>query len=164
MVGLICIDGPAGAGKTTLATRLADFLESKGSCRIIHMDDLYDGWTGIQAGRDQLHLRVLRPLAAGQEGTYHRYDWHLATYAEQHVVTPTDWLIIEGCGSWSVAWADLVTALVWVEADPATCQARGLERDGESVRDHWPAWEQTQAALYATESTRDFADLIIATG
>ena len=38
---LISIDGPAGAGKTTLATNIANTFSD---CHIIHMDDLYRGW------------------------------------------------------------------------------------------------------------------------
>ena len=38
---LISIDGPAGAGKTTLATNIANRFSD---CHIIHMDDLYRGW------------------------------------------------------------------------------------------------------------------------
>ena len=38
---LVCIDGPAGAGKTTFAARLADALVP--DAVVLHMDDLYDG-------------------------------------------------------------------------------------------------------------------------
>ncbi len=41
---VIAIDGPAGAGKTTLATNLALALAQDLRVQIIHMDDLYDGW------------------------------------------------------------------------------------------------------------------------
>ena len=41
---LIAIDGPAGAGKTTLAAKFfAEFSIDK-SVAVIHMDDLYNGW------------------------------------------------------------------------------------------------------------------------
>ena len=38
---LICIDGPAGSGKTTLATSLSKLLDK---AHLIHMDEIYDGW------------------------------------------------------------------------------------------------------------------------
>ena len=40
---IVAIDGPAGAGKTTLANRLKENIQDS-SIEIIHMDDLYDGW------------------------------------------------------------------------------------------------------------------------
>ena len=44
---LIAIDGPAGAGKTTLAAQFQrDFSKVK-SVSIIHMDDLYAGWENV---------------------------------------------------------------------------------------------------------------------
>ncbi len=44
-VTLLAIDGPAGAGKTTLAAQLEKEHAASGSVRVIHLDDLYSGWT-----------------------------------------------------------------------------------------------------------------------
>ena len=41
---IIAIDGPAGAGKTTLAHDIKLALAKRYSITEIHMDDLYDGW------------------------------------------------------------------------------------------------------------------------
>ena len=41
---IIAIDGPAGAGKTTLAEHLTAALSLKYRCATIHMDNLYNGW------------------------------------------------------------------------------------------------------------------------
>ena len=41
---IITIDGVAGAGKTTLASYMADEYKDRASVYIIHLDDLYDGW------------------------------------------------------------------------------------------------------------------------
>ena len=38
---LVCIDGPAGAGKTTLAELL---MARHPHARVMHLDDLYAGW------------------------------------------------------------------------------------------------------------------------
>ncbi|MBJ7451459.1 MAG: uridine kinase, partial [Blastococcus sp.] len=40
---LVCVDGPAGSGKTTFAGRLAAALGD--DAELVHMDDLYAGWT-----------------------------------------------------------------------------------------------------------------------
>ena len=41
---VIAIDGPAGAGKTTLAHDVRLALAQRYSITEVHMDDLYDGW------------------------------------------------------------------------------------------------------------------------
>ena len=41
---IIAIDGPAGAGKTTLAHEIFLALSNSMSIQVIHMDDLYAGW------------------------------------------------------------------------------------------------------------------------
>src|SRR5690606_19498388 len=43
-VRLVCVDGPAGSGKTTLAGRLAEALDH---APVLHLDDLYEGWSGL---------------------------------------------------------------------------------------------------------------------
>ena len=53
---LIAIDGPAGAGKTTLAAKFfAEFSVDK-SVLVIHLDDLYDGWDNALSSAMLSHL------------------------------------------------------------------------------------------------------------
>ena len=59
---VVAIDGPSGAGKTTLADALAERL----GCPVVHLDELYPGWSGLAAGIDRLDAEVLAPLAAGE--------------------------------------------------------------------------------------------------
>ena len=40
---IIAIDGPAGAGKSTLASRIQSGLDYS-KVAVVHMDDLYAGW------------------------------------------------------------------------------------------------------------------------
>ena len=76
---LLCIDGPAGSGKTTLAALASDFdwLDSSTSVResrLVHMDDLFEGWAGCRTVDEQLD-GLLTPLGEGRPGSYRRYDW-----------------------------------------------------------------------------------------
>lgn len=157
---LIAVDGPAGSGKTTLATAV---FETFPGCRVVHMDDLYDGWSGLPRVADQLDT-LLRPLAEGRPGTYRRYDWDAGRYAETVVVDPVDLLVLEGVGSGSAAHADLVTVLVWVTAPEALRLERGLARDGSAYEPQWRQWLLDEAAHFARERTRDRADLVVETG
>ena len=155
---LICIDGPAGAGKTTLAEQIA----GPTGARVVHMDDLYPGWNGLFDVEPEV-LGLLLPLAAGNTGHYRRYDWTAQEYRETHHVDPVPLLVLEGVGSGNRAWRHLVTTLVWVGASADVRLARGLARDGEAVREEWLAWMRDEDRLFAREMTRDAADLVVQT-
>ncbi|HET6293896.1 MAG TPA: hypothetical protein VFG33_10990 [Kribbella sp.] len=160
---LISIDGPAGSGKTTLAARFAARAEARGlHTLVLHMDDLYDGWDGAVRGFGLLRDHVLKRLADGREGRYRRYDWGLAAYAELHVVPVTlDLLIVEGVTS-SDRDADPWQSLrVWIETTNEVRLDRGIERDGEALRDHWLDWMRWERDHFAGQGTRDRANVIV---
>lgn len=154
---LICVDGPAGSGKTTLAAALAR-LEPRS--RVIHMDDLYDGWDGLPRLTDQLEP-LLRPLAIGAAGSYRRYDWVAGRYAETVTVEPVPLLVLEGVGSGSRPHADLTTVLAWVWAPTDLRLRRGLERDGSALAGRWRQWMLDEDALFVRERTPARADLFV---
>jgi uridine kinase len=155
---LICIDGPAGAGKTTLAGQVGN----AGGALVVHLDDLYPGWDGL-FDVDRRVLELIGPLADGLTGYYRRWDWTDSEYRETHHVDPADLLVLEGVGSGNRAWSDLVTTLVWVEAPPDVCLTRGLERDGEDQRELWQKWKRDEQRLFTEQGTRARADLVVAT-
>ena len=154
---LVCVDGPAGSGKTTLADAVAAL---RPGTPVIHMDDLYDGWEGLPHLTDQLG-GLLRPLSTGTRGTYRRYDWHAGQYAETVTVTPGPLLVLEGVGSGSRAHADLTTALAWVWAPAGLRLRRGLERDGEALADRWRQWMADEDRYLAQEQVEARADLLV---
>jgi uridine kinase len=154
---LVCVDGPAGSGKTTFAGRLAAALGR--SAELVHMDDLYAGWT-LTGAVARLAAGVLRPLAEGAPGAYHRFDWHADRFDPVPVpVRPAPVLLVEGCGS-APRRLDPWTALrVWVEAPAPLRLERGLARDGVAMTAHWQRWGATEAAEFAREDTRRRAHL-----
>ena len=156
---LVCIDGPAGSGKTTFAGRLAAAL-GPGAAQL-HLDDLFAGWT-LTGSAARLAAGVLRPLADGRPGGYHRFDWDVRRFAD--VITPvpvTGVLVVEGCGSGARTLAPWTTLLIWIEAPPSLRLARGLARDGMQMEEHWRRWQATEAAAFAAEGTRARAGLRI---
>lgn len=150
---LVCVDGLAGAGKTTLSAQLAVRL----GARVVHMDDLYDGWAGLEQGVDRLVEWVLEPLAAGEPGRYRRYDWGLGRYVERHTVPLGDELVVEGVGSASLVTARFDPFVVWVEARDDVRLERGLARDGAALEPRWRQFMVDEAAHHAANRTRERA-------
>ncbi len=161
-VRLVCVDGPAGSGKTTLAGALVGRLDAVGSrTAILHMDDLYEGWSGLGRAWPRVEEQVLGPLAAGRPGRWQRYDWVVGRFAEWHDLPVPDVLVLEGCGSAPRAVDGRAVLRVWVEVPPDLRLRRGLERDGEAMRDHWLAWSVTEQEHFAAERTRERADVVV---
>jgi uridine kinase len=159
---LICVDGPAGAGKSTLAAALeTEFNRSgRGAAAVVHMDDLYEGWSGLPTIHAQLG-DLLLPLSRDEPGSYRRYDWHTARFAETVTVAPSSVLVLEGGGSGANRFAGLVTVLVWVEAPYELRMVRSLERDGDAFAPHWEQWARDEEHLFAHERTRERADVLV---
>lgn len=159
-VRVVAVDGPAGSGKTTLAAGLARrCLDAGVRAHVVHLDDLYAGWTGLEGDLwPRLAAQVLEPLRRGRPGRYQRYDWDAGRFAGWVDVPVPDVLVLEGCGSGRREGAPDLSLLVWVEADDATRLARGLERDGHAARPQWERWMRDEAAHYAREGTRGRAD------
>jgi uridine kinase len=154
---LVCVDGPAGSGKTTFAARLAAALGP--STAVVHMDDVYAGWT-LAGAVERLTAGVLVPLAAGRPGSYHRYDWTAERFDDAATeVTVPEVLVVEGCGSSPRSLDRWTTLRIWVEAPQALRMARGLARDGEHLTEHWDRWQREEAAEFVREDTRTRADV-----
>ena len=84
-VALVAIEGPSGAGKTTLARALA---EAGDQTTVISGDDFYRpasdeerrSWSAAEGSRkyfdwERLELEVLGPLSRTGRCRYQRYDW-----------------------------------------------------------------------------------------
>jgi uridine kinase len=161
---LVCIDGPAGSGKTTLAEALRRVLakEPGWDVPVVHMDDCYRGWAGLD---DDLTVRVdtqiLEPLRAGRAGRYQRFDWEQSRFAEWHDVEPAPAVLLEGVGSAPLRYESSISLLVWVEADEDERLNRGLSRDGQALAAQWRRWMVLEAGFAVAQRTRERADIVI---
>jgi uridine kinase len=160
---LVAVDGPAGSGKTSLSGDLTNALTGPGPARTVttlHLDDLYEGWTGLDARLEERVLtQVLRPLHAGRPARWQQYDWAAERFDRWHLLPPPDVLILEGCGAGAARFAPYTSLLIWVEADPATRITRGIARDGEQVREDWLRWMELESGYFATNRTSQRAHL-----
>jgi uridine kinase len=164
---VVGVDGPSGAGKTTLATAVAGALGGAGGtgrpAPVVHLDDIYPGWDGLADAVPRLLEWVLEPLAAGLPARYRRFDWPADEYAEWHDVA-TDGaraLVVEGVTCGARACAPYLSLLLWVEAPRDLRFRRGIERDGEAYRPYWERWARQEDAHFAAEDTRRRADVVV---
>lgn len=161
-VRLVCVDGPAGSGKTTFAARLAAAL---GRCHlsaaIVHLDDLYEGWDGLEGVQPRLRSQVLEPLRHGQRARFQRYDWAAAAFDGWVDVPAADVLVVEGCGAGRRSVAVDACVRVWVEAAAELRLSRGLARDGQEARADWLRWMAQEDVHFAREGTRGRADVVL---
>ena len=158
---IVLIDGRAGSGKSTLGALLQNQLFKDGESlpRLIHMDDLYEGWDGLQAGTDYLLRAILTPVVSRKRASWQEFDWaknERDRWREFDGGTP---LIIEGCGSLSRATAELAHLKVWVDSPEETRRARWIEREGGDV--FWPRWAAQELDFYARERSSELADFAV---
>lgn len=153
---LVCVDGPAGSGKTTLATDLAGATGAP----VVHTDDLLDGWDGLPGLPGSL-VELLAPLAEGRPGRAPRYDWHAGRFAGSLTLEPAPMLVLEGVGAGSLSAAPWMTVLVWVAAPVELRRRRGLERDGDAFAPHWDSWAEAEARHHVEHRTRERADVVV---
>ncbi|MBO9556599.1 MAG: AAA family ATPase [Cellulomonas sp.] len=160
-VRVVCVDGPAGSGKTTTAAALAASARAVGlDARLVHLDDLYEGWSGLGGSLwPRLTAQVLEPLRRGLPGRYQRYDWVSSRFDDWIDVPVPDLLVLEGCGSAPRAVDTIAVLRVWVEASDELRLERGLARDGADARPQWERWMRDETEHFARERTRERADV-----
>ncbi|WP_407360605.1 hypothetical protein [Microbacterium sp. LBN7] len=158
---VVLIDGRSGAGKTSLAGRLAARWPLAGRVQLIALDSLYPGWDGLDAGVDRALEWILRPHGRGYLGTWRRWDWERETEAESHAVDPALGVIVEGSGILTPSTVGLGDVRVWVESGEPARKARALARDGETYRPHWDRWAAQERLHVERDDPRTLATRIV---
>ncbi len=161
---IIAIDGPAGAGKTTLAHELYLAISLKMSVSVIHMDDLYDGWdNALSADLTKVLLYITDQHKRNKPAKINRYNWMTSSYEDSEEIASSDLLILEGVGSGDKAIQDDLAALIWIDIDPEIGVKRVIDRDGAQVADEMRKWLGAQQKYFSQHSTREKADFILTT-
>lgn len=157
---LVCIDGPAGAGKTTLSDALEATLQD---VAVVHMDALYDGWHNALS--DDLSRRLVTevrdPFISGAPVRFRRYDWYKGDFADLLDLGTPRLLIVEGVGSAQLAMRIHATVSVFIDVEPAVGRHRVIERDGELSSAHIDAWQAAEGRHFAADGTRRGVDIYI---
>lgn len=134
---LVCIDGPCGSGKTTLAKLLHQVLDAA----IIPMDDFFLphpqktaerlAQPGGNADWERLCSEFLTPWLQEGQASYRPYDCHADAYADPVCVEPRKVTIIEGSYSLMPAISSHADLRLFLRIPPDEQQRRILQRDGE---------------------------------
>jgi uridine kinase len=155
-VTLLAIDGPAGAGKTTFAAKLEAELSVNGSVKVIHMDDLYNGWdNALSNPLSEILDRISTAHIAGREFVIKIFNWHTMTFDRQELITPTDYLIIEGVGAAQQIVRETGATTYWLDIEPEIGLQRVLDRDGAHIEVQMRQWQVDQDKHFARDETRE---------
>jgi uridine kinase len=153
---VVAVDGPSGAGKTSLADQLVSCVSGAAA---VHLDDFYPGWGGLEAAVPRLVAWVLQPVTTGRPARWRRYDWVTGRYAEWHEVPDCDVLVVDGVGSGARACVPYLDALLWVETTEDERYRRAMARDGVGYRPYWRQWAAAEGTHHGRERTRERADV-----
>lgn len=154
---VIAIDGPGGAGKSTLAAKISMAL---GDAPIIHTDD-FASWENPLNWWPRLIEQVLEPLSANWPARYQRYDWITKQLAEWHDVQPVQFIVLEGVSASREAFRPYLAFSIWVDTPRDERLRRGLERDGEDARGLWEQWMAEEDRYVEREDPVKNADVVV---
>jgi len=161
---ILSIDGPAGAGKSTLAGEVARAFAGTYSIEVIHLDELYDGWNNALS--DQLFQNLLELIKAQANNLVTDlaiYDWSANSFTGTRQIKPVQLLIIEGVGSCNRLLRSALTTSIWLDIDSRSGLIRVLERDGEEFRDEMVKWQEMESEYFESDLTRESTDFILST-
>lgn len=153
---IVAVDGPGGAGKSTLAGRLAAAL---GGIPVVPTDD-FATWDEPLGWWPDFVESVLGPLASGARVRYSSSAWPGRPPAVVEF-GPCTLAIVEGVSSGRRDFAPFLSSLVWVEAPRPLRLARGLERDGAGAAAQWQSWIAAEDEYFAVHEPDRHADFVV---
>ena len=161
---IIAIDGPAGAGKTTLALQISQALTSRFSIEVVHMDDLYNGWDGALGENltEQLS-KIIDAQKKSQNYLLPHFDWNANKYSTPRNLKSPQILILEGVGSAREVVRNSATTTIWIEVERAIGIKRVLARDGDEIESHMTQWLVDQEIYFTSDKTRESAQFVLST-
>lgn len=161
---IIAIDGPAGAGKTTLASTLSLALAKDFPSTVIHMDDLYPGWDGALGEKLTESLTWITSChKAKKDLIYSHFNWGENKFDSPRLDSSTPLLILEGVGSSQLAIEDQLSTSIWLDLDPYDGFKRVVERDGEHITDAMKAWLDQQRQHFISDRTKERSEFVLST-
>ena len=151
---LIAIDGPGGAGKTTLAARLTEELQAA----VIHTDE-FASWDNPINWWPEMLERALKPLAAGESAHYQPTAWGGEERAPV-VIEPGETVVLEGVTASRSAFRPYLAYSIWIETARAVRLQRGIDRDGADARVQWERWMAEEDRYIESERPYEHVEVV----
>ena len=160
---IILIDGRAGSGKSTFAEALQQqlFRDGESAPRVIHMDNIFEGWDGLALGSDYMVRFILQPLARQETASWQDWSWVKNQRSSWREFSGGAPLIVEGCGSLTERSKEHADISIWLEASEETRRERWIQR--ERHLEKFDFWAAQELDFYAREKSHSLADLVIRT-
>jgi uridine kinase len=161
---IIAVDGPAGAGKTTLASTISLALSPRMSTTVIHMDELYPGWEGALGDELAKTLTWLTSChKAAKPLLYSSFNWVASEFADPKSHPSTHLLILEGVASAQIAIEETLATSIWLDLDPLIGYQRVIDRDGEKISREMTQWLVMQEQHFAVDRTKERCEFLLST-
>ena len=153
---LLAIDGPAGAGKTTFAAKLAEEFSHAASVQIIHMDDLYNGWdNALSSNLTQILKGILLAHKESNEFWVQKINWSNLKRTKMQKIAATDVLILEGVGAAQAIVRAAGATTYWIDIERELGLQRVLVRDGAQIEARMRQWLIDQEIYFQSDQTRE---------
>jgi uridine kinase len=169
---LVALDGGSGAGKTRLATRLAEQIGAS----VVNTDDFWAGgddevWEArtvqerVELVIDWRRLRseAVVPLLAQKTAQYLKADFVRNLGVSDEIVTihPAEVIIIEGIYSCRPELADLVSLSVLVDVPLKTRHRGRIAREGTHDSAWHHLWDEPEEYYFSVVMPRSAFDMVI---
>ena len=164
---LIGIDGPAAAGKTTLASRL----QARLGASVFHADDFFLrpeqrtperlSQVGGNLDLERMQEELIQPLLAGAPFTYRPFDCSCRALGDPISACPTRVNVIEGSYSHHPYFGEPYDLRILLTISPALQKERILARSPQLAKRFFEEWIPKENAYFAAFSISDHADLIL---
>lgn len=165
---IIAIDGRCGAGKSTIAARLAEELNAT----LFHMDDYFlrpeqrtperFSTPGENVDHERFLKEILIPLKEGRTITYSPYSCTTQTLLDPITVTPADIVIVEGSYALHPTLRAYYDLRVFLTLFPREQEVRIRARNGDAI---WPMfknrWIPMEEAYHIYCEVEKYSDLIL---
>lgn len=161
---IVAIDGMCGAGKTTLAQKIAD----RYGATLLHMDDFFlmpgQKYDGANADIARFRQEVLTPLLARRAFTFRPYNCAVQKLGAPVAVVPAPLAVVEGAYCMHPSLAPAYDYTVFVRTDPETQLARIRLRNGEAMAARFVSeWIPIENQYFAAFGIEQACDLVITT-
>ncbi|WP_199224385.1 uridine kinase family protein [Serinibacter arcticus] len=163
---VLAVDGRGGAGKSTLAARLAAVVPG---AVVVHTDDL--AWHEPFFAWGHLLEELLDAVARGDAVAFRPPAWE-PRGRDGHVVVParTPLVVVEGTGAALATRGGRADATIWVQVDAPEAERRGIARDvaeganGDlaAATAFWHEWSAAERTFVDELRPWDLADVVVA--